>query len=81
MALLVGVLGNGGVEFGIIVYLEVDTCARHGVAVGVAYAEVHLCCRGIVGCEVNLGKVACAQHNLLRSLVVAKGTRVHKHGT
>ena len=71
---------HGREELGIVVDLEIHTGVGHRIALSVHHLEVGPAHLGIIADEVDLRIVGRAQHGLLRSVIVAKGTGVHQQG-
>ena len=77
MALCVGVLRYCREKFSVVVNLELDTCVLHRLAFAVLDVEVYRSNWRIVRREVDFCEVACAQHHLLRTVIVAESACVH----
>ena len=79
MTVCVGIFCYSCEELGVVVNLELDTGVLYRLAFAVLDIEVDRCNRRIVGGEVDFCEVACAQHHLLRSVIVAESACVHEH--
>ena len=81
MPVSISIFSHNRTIFIIVVYHEVHTCICHCLALCIHHIEIDTSRRTIIVDEIDFRKSIRYKHFLLRSIIFAKHTGMHQHGT